>query len=74
MTTGDGGDFWDRFHTDRSMPIPFFLANPDENPATYLDDRGLAPGGHLALTRFAVGEMGMVELRRDAQAVPTRSA
>ncbi|WP_042373594.1 class I SAM-dependent methyltransferase [Streptacidiphilus neutrinimicus] len=44
LATGDGRGFWDRFYTDRSRPVPFFAAKPDENLATYLD-RGLVAAG-----------------------------
>ena len=41
-TTGDGADFWDGFYADRSRTVPFFVAKPDENLASYLD-RGFSP-------------------------------
>ncbi|MEV7520553.1 hypothetical protein [Streptomyces sp. NPDC091371] len=71
-TTG-AADWWDGFYADRSKPVPFFVAKPDENLVSYLDrdlispgraldlgllERVLAPGGHLAMTRFAAGGMG----------------
>ncbi|MEU6174697.1 class I SAM-dependent methyltransferase [Streptantibioticus parmotrematis] len=49
LATGDGKDFWDRFYTDRSRPVPFFVAKPDENLATYLDRGLIAPGRALDL-------------------------
>ncbi|WP_327732696.1 class I SAM-dependent methyltransferase [Streptomyces nojiriensis] len=47
--TGDGKDFWDRFYADRSRPVPFFAAKPDENLAAYLDQGLIAPGRALDL-------------------------
>ncbi|NUS89576.1 MAG: class I SAM-dependent methyltransferase [Streptomyces sp.] len=49
LATGDGKDFWDRFYTDRSRPVPFFVAKPDENLAAYLDEGLIAPGRALDL-------------------------
>jgi SAM-dependent methyltransferase len=49
LATGDGKDFWDRFYTDRSRPVPFFAAKPDENLAAYLDRGLIAPGRALDL-------------------------
>lgn len=43
-TTGEGADFWDAFYADRSRTVPFFVAKPDENLASYLD-RGLLTAG-----------------------------
>ena len=34
--------WWDRFYADRSQPVPFFVAKPDENLVSYLA-RGWAP-------------------------------
>ncbi|MFJ2235069.1 class I SAM-dependent methyltransferase [Streptomyces sp. NPDC087859] len=48
-TTGDGNDFWDRFYADRSRPVPFFAAKPDENLAAYLDQGLIPPGRALDL-------------------------
>lgn len=47
--TGDGKDFWDRFYADRSRPVPFFAAKPDENLAAHLDQGLIAPGRVLDL-------------------------
>ncbi|CAG6391238.1 class I SAM-dependent methyltransferase [Streptomyces cocklensis] len=47
--TGDGKDFWDGFYADRSSPVPFFAAKPDENLAAYLDRGLIAPGRALDL-------------------------
>lgn len=49
LATGDGSNFWDRFYTDRSRPVPFFTAKPDENLAGYLDQGLIAPGRALDL-------------------------
>ncbi len=49
LATGDGKDFWDRFYADRSKPVPFFVAKPDENLAAYLDQCLIAPGRALDL-------------------------
>ncbi|MFD3353613.1 class I SAM-dependent methyltransferase [Streptomyces fradiae] len=49
LATGDGKDFWDRFYADRSRPVPFFVAKPDESLATYLDQGLIAPGRALDL-------------------------
>ncbi|ADI10673.1 Methyltransferase type 11 [Streptomyces bingchenggensis BCW-1] len=48
--TDGGASWWDGFYTDRSRPVPFFAAKPDENLASYLD-RGLiaSPGRALDL-------------------------
>jgi SAM-dependent methyltransferase len=58
---------WDRFYADRSRPVPFFAAKPDENLVSYLErglikpgralDVGCGPGRnaiHLASAGFAV--------------------
>ncbi|KUO16284.1 class I SAM-dependent methyltransferase [Streptomyces dysideae] len=42
--TDRGSPWWDDFYADRSRPVPFFVAKPDENLAAYLD-RGLLTGG-----------------------------
>ncbi|SDN12982.1 Methyltransferase domain-containing protein [Allokutzneria albata] len=59
--------WWDRFYEDRSRPVPFFVAKPDENLVSYLDrglikpcrvlDLGCGPGRnavHLAEAGFDV--------------------
>lgn len=58
---------WDRFYADRSRPVPFFAAKPDENLVSYLErslikpgralDVGCGPGRnavHLAAAGFTV--------------------
>ncbi|GGY45755.1 class I SAM-dependent methyltransferase [Streptomyces djakartensis] len=42
--TERGADWWDGFYADRSRPVPFFVAKPDESLVSCLD-RGLAVGG-----------------------------
>ncbi|MGW0564693.1 class I SAM-dependent methyltransferase [Streptomyces sp. NPDC003016] len=42
--TADGASWWDRFYADRSKPVPFFVAKPDENLVSYVD-RGLITAG-----------------------------
>lgn len=65
--TADAGSWWDGFYADRSKPVPFFTAKPDENLVSYLDrglisrgralDLGCGPGRnalHLASLGFEV--------------------
>jgi SAM-dependent methyltransferase len=47
--TSDAGDWWDAFYADRSRPVPFFVAKPDESLVSYLDRGLLAPGRALDL-------------------------
>jgi SAM-dependent methyltransferase len=42
--TGDAGSWWDGFYADRSKPVPFFAAKPDENLVSHVD-RGLITSG-----------------------------
>ncbi|MEV7074010.1 class I SAM-dependent methyltransferase [Streptomyces sp. NPDC093990] len=42
--TEDAGSWWDGFYADRSKPVPFFVAKPDENLVSCLD-RGLVTTG-----------------------------
>ncbi|MFC8722166.1 class I SAM-dependent methyltransferase [Kitasatospora sp. NPDC057198] len=44
LATGDGREYWDRFYTDRTRPVPFFAEKPDESLAAHLD-RGLITVG-----------------------------
>ncbi|MFE9770488.1 class I SAM-dependent methyltransferase [Streptomyces sp. NPDC005931] len=46
--TERGAGWWDDFYADRSRPVPFFVAKPDENLVSYLD-RGLLPASGRAL-------------------------
>ncbi|MFC9240304.1 class I SAM-dependent methyltransferase [Streptomyces decoyicus] len=65
--TADAASWWDGFYADRSKPVPFFVAKPDENLVSYLErglltpgralDLGCGPGRnalHLAAAGFAV--------------------
>jgi SAM-dependent methyltransferase len=47
--TAGGAGWWDEFYGDRSRPVPFFVALPDENLVSYLGDGLLAPGRALDL-------------------------
>ncbi|MFH8586926.1 class I SAM-dependent methyltransferase [Streptomyces celluloflavus] len=47
--TAGAATWWDDFYTDRSRPVPFFVAKPDENLVSYLDRSLLAPGRALDL-------------------------
>ncbi|MEW1637011.1 class I SAM-dependent methyltransferase [Streptomyces sp. NPDC093801] len=47
--TADGADWWDGFYADRSRPVPFFVAKPDENLVSYLDRGLIVPGRALDL-------------------------
>jgi SAM-dependent methyltransferase len=42
--TSGAASWWDDFYADRSRPVPFFVAKPDENLVSYLD-RGLVTAG-----------------------------
>ncbi|MDQ2698901.1 MAG: class I SAM-dependent methyltransferase [Actinomycetota bacterium] len=66
-TQEHGAQWWDRFYSDRSRPVPFFSPKPDENlvaivqaglvPAGRALDLGSGPGGnaiHLAREGFEV--------------------
>jgi SAM-dependent methyltransferase len=47
--TEGGAGWWDGFYTDRSRPVPFFVAKPDENLVTYIDRGLIRPGRVLDL-------------------------
>ncbi|WP_407554855.1 class I SAM-dependent methyltransferase [Streptomyces sp. Pv4-95] len=47
--TADAADWWDGFYGDRSRPVPFFVAKPDENLVAYLERRLITPGRALDL-------------------------
>ncbi|WP_330239978.1 class I SAM-dependent methyltransferase [Streptomyces sp. NBC_00525] len=47
--TGDGRSFWDGFYADRSKPVPFFAAKPDENLSDCLNRGVITPGRALDL-------------------------
>ncbi|MGW0548134.1 class I SAM-dependent methyltransferase [Streptomyces altiplanensis] len=42
--TSGGASWWDSFYADRSKPVPFFVAKPDESLVSYVD-RGLITAG-----------------------------
>ncbi|MFD9905064.1 class I SAM-dependent methyltransferase [Streptomyces sp. NPDC059063] len=48
-TEGGGADWWDGFYADRSKPVPFFVAKPDESLAAHLEKGLIAPGRALEL-------------------------
>lgn len=65
---------WDRFYADRSRPVPFFAAKPDENLVSYLErglikpgralDVGCGPGRnavHLVAAGFTVDAVDLSE-------------
>jgi SAM-dependent methyltransferase len=43
--TKGGADWWDDFYADRSKPVPFFVAKPDESLVSYVDRKLITPGG-----------------------------
>lgn len=47
--TADAASWWDGFYTDRSRPVPFFVAKPDENLASYVERGLVTPGRALDL-------------------------
>ncbi|MGV9877846.1 class I SAM-dependent methyltransferase [Streptomyces sp. NPDC003006] len=47
-TTG-GAAWWDDFYADRTKPVPFFVAKPDENLVSYVERGLVAPGRALDL-------------------------
>lgn len=47
--TAQASSWWDDFYADRSKPVPFFAAKPDENLISYLDRGLIAPGRALDL-------------------------
>lgn len=47
--TADAASWWDTFYADRTKPVPFFVAKPDENLADYLARGLLTPGRALDL-------------------------
>ncbi|MFI9212963.1 class I SAM-dependent methyltransferase [Streptomyces sp. NPDC053253] len=46
--TEGGAGWWDGFYADRDKPVPFFVAKPDENLVSYVE-QGLVPVGGKAL-------------------------
>ncbi|MEU2156209.1 class I SAM-dependent methyltransferase [Streptomyces sp. NPDC019396] len=47
--TDRASTWWDEFYSDRSKPVPFFVAEPDENLASYIDRGLIVPGRALDL-------------------------
>ncbi|AEN10105.1 MULTISPECIES: class I SAM-dependent methyltransferase [unclassified Streptomyces] len=47
--TSGAGAWWDGFYEDRSRPVPFFVAKPDENLVSYVRRGLVAPGRALDL-------------------------
>ncbi|GAA2927954.1 class I SAM-dependent methyltransferase [Kitasatospora cinereorecta] len=47
--TSGAGAWWDGFYEDRSRPVPFFVAKPDESLASYVDRGLVRPGRALDL-------------------------
>jgi SAM-dependent methyltransferase len=47
--TVDAADWWDGFYADRSKPVPFFGARPDESLASYVERGLITPGRALDL-------------------------
>ncbi|HCA88585.1 MAG TPA: SAM-dependent methyltransferase [Streptomyces sp.] len=47
--TTEAAAWWDDFYTNRSRPVPFFVAKPDESLASYLGRGLIAPGRALDL-------------------------
>ncbi len=47
--SGAAATWWDDFYTDRSRPVPFFVAKPDESLVSYLDRGLVTPGRALDL-------------------------
>lgn len=45
--TEQGADWWDGFYEDRSRPVPFFVAKPDESLVSYVERGLIAPGRAL---------------------------
>ncbi|MGV9502193.1 class I SAM-dependent methyltransferase [Streptomyces sp. NPDC003642] len=44
-----GADWWDGFYAERSRPVPFFVAKPDENLVRHVEDGRAGPGRALDL-------------------------
>ncbi|MFG2922296.1 class I SAM-dependent methyltransferase [Streptomyces sp. NPDC048305] len=47
--TSRAGAWWDGFYEDRSKPVPFFAAKPDESLASYVERGLITPGRVLDL-------------------------
>ena len=76
--TDGGAGWWDGFYADRSRPVPFFAAKPDESLVTYLErgliargralDLGCGPGRnalHLAALGFEVDAVDLSDAAVD---------
>lgn len=46
-TETGGAGWWDEFYADRSKPVPFFVAKPDENLVSYVERGLIRPGRAL---------------------------
>ncbi len=46
-TADAGSAWWDGFYADRTRPVPFFVAKPDENLVSYVDRGLITPGRAL---------------------------
>ncbi|MFF4095578.1 class I SAM-dependent methyltransferase [Streptomyces sp. NPDC001834] len=47
--TAGAASWWDGFYADRTRPVPFFAAKPDESLVSYADRRLISPGRALDL-------------------------
>lgn len=47
--SADAAGWWDGFYADRTRPVPFFVAKPDESLASYVERGLIAPGRALDL-------------------------
>ncbi|MFJ1864222.1 class I SAM-dependent methyltransferase [Streptomyces sp. NPDC088097] len=47
--SADGSAWWDGFYADRSKPVPFFVAKPDEHLVSYAERGLITPGRALDL-------------------------
>ncbi len=76
--TDGGAGWWDGFYADRSRPVPFFAAKPDESLVSYLErgliargralDLGCGPGRnalHLAALGFEVDAVDLSDAAVD---------
>lgn len=45
--TEGGAGWWDGFYADRDKPVPFFVAKPDENLVSYVEQGLLPTGGRV---------------------------
>ncbi|MFD5101908.1 class I SAM-dependent methyltransferase [Streptomyces albidochromogenes] len=47
--TADAASWWDGFYADRDKAVPFFVAKPDENLVSYIEQGLITPGRALDL-------------------------